>query len=71
MGRQRVGDNVRSCYIIELYQLVVNEILDTVSQVVTFFKGMPFGLKMVFTFLGWIKAEWEMTFSGPCKHRGY
>ena len=51
-----VGDDVWNSYIIELYQLVVNEILDMVSQVATFFKGMPFGPKMVFTFLGWIKV---------------
>ena len=30
MGRQKVNDDVRSSYIIELYQLVVYEILDTV-----------------------------------------
>ena len=52
MGRQRVGDDIRSDCIIELYQLVVYEILDTVSQMVTFFNGMPFGPEMVFALLG-------------------
>ena len=37
MGRQRVSDDVQSGCIIELYQLVVDEILDTVSQLVAFF----------------------------------
>ena len=41
MGRQKVGDDIRSGNIIELYQLVVYEILDTVPQMVTFFKDMP------------------------------
>ena len=49
---QRVSDDVWSGYIIELYQLVVNEILDTISHLGAFFKGMPFSPKMVFTFLG-------------------
>ena len=57
MGRQRVSDDVRSGCIIEFYQLVVDEILDIVSQLVGFFQIFPLGPKMVFTFLGWINAR--------------
>ena len=53
----RVGDDVWSSCIIELYQLFVYEILDIVPQMVTFFKGMPLGPKMVFTLLGRIKTK--------------
>ena len=57
MGRQRVGEDIQSGCIIELYQLVVYEILDKVLQMVTFFKGMPFGPKMVFKLLGQIQTK--------------
>ena len=36
MGRQRIGDNIQIGCVIELYQLVINEVLDTVSQLETF-----------------------------------
>ena len=55
MGRQRIGDDIRSGCIIKLYQLVIYKILDTVPQMVTFFQSMPLNPKIVFTFLGWIK----------------
>ena len=67
MRRQRVGDDIQSDYIIELYQLVVNEVLDTVPQLVTFFQSMPLGPKMVFALLGRIKSRWKRSFSGPLK----
>ena len=57
LGRQKVGDDVQSGCIIELYQLVVYEILDMVLQMVTFFQRMPLGPKMVFTLFGWIKTS--------------
>ena len=57
MGRQRVSDDVWSGCIIELYQLVVNEILDTIPQMATLFKYMPLDPKMVFALLGWIKSS--------------
>ena len=57
MGWQRIGDDIQSVCIIELYQLVVFEILDTVPQMVTFFQSMPLSPKMVFTLLGRIKTR--------------
>ena len=55
MGRKKVGDDIWSGYIIELYQLVVYEILDTVPQMVTFFKGMPSTPKWCSHFLDGLK----------------
>jgi len=57
MERQKVGDDVQSGCIIELYQLVVYEILDMVPQMVTFFQSMPLDPKMMFAVLGWIKTK--------------
>ena len=57
MGSQGVDDDVWSGCIIALYQLIVSEILNTVPQMVTFFKGMPLRPKMVFALLGWIKSR--------------
>ena len=57
MGRQRIGDDIWSGCIIELYQLIVYEILDTVPQMVEVFQSMSLGPKMVFTLLGWIKTR--------------
>ena len=68
MGRQRVGDDIRSGRIIELYQLVVYEVLNTVSQMETFLKCVPFGPKMVFSLLGWVKIRRWRPFPGPLKH---
>ena len=66
MGRKGVGDDIQSGCIIELYQLVVKEVLDTVSQLETFLQGMPLGPKMVFALLRQIKSWWR-TFFGPQK----
>ena len=57
MGRQRIGDDIWSGRIIELYQLIVYEILDMVPQMVEVFQSMSLGPKMVFTLLGWIKTR--------------
>ena len=51
MWRHRIGDNIQSGCVIELYQLVINEVLDTVSQLETFLQGMPLMPKMVFALL--------------------
>ena len=67
MGRQRVGDDIWSSCIVELYRLVVNEVLDTISQLETFFYNMPLGPKMMSALLGWIKSRWKRTYSGPLK----
>ena len=71
MGRKRVGDDIWSGGIIELYQLVVCEILNIASQLVTFFQGVPLGPKMVFALLRRIKSWWKGTFSGPLKQWGH
>jgi len=56
-GRQKDGDDIRSSGIIELYQLVIYEILDMVPQMLTFFHSMPLSPIMVFTLLRRIKTK--------------
>ena len=68
MRRQRVGDEVWNGYIIELYRLVVYEVLDAVLQIVTFLEGMPFGPKMVFTLLGRVEIRCWKAFSRLVKY---
>jgi len=51
MRRHGIGDDIWPGHVVKLYQLVIDEILDSISQLHTLFQGMPFGPEMVLTFL--------------------
>jgi len=43
--RKGIGYDIRLGHVVKLYQLVIDEILDSISQLHTFFQGMPFSPK--------------------------